>query len=113
MPKGRNGRHDRLIKKCRERGKRVQTQNNTAALRRTGLPVKYRVIHNTDYDNQYEYHKRLPEVVTLSKMYENVMGDIKRGFSPLDVAMYTYNSYTYEGYDKNEVVRAIIKYLQQ
>ena len=112
MPKGRNGRHDRLIKKCRERGKRVQTQNNTARLRRSGLPVEYRTTHDTDFDNEYQYYTRLPEIVNLSKIYENVIGD-RALFSPLALALSTYNCYTNEGYDKNEVVRTMIKYLQQ
>ena len=111
MPKGRNGRHDRSVKKCRERGKFLRTENNTAALRRSGLPLKERLTNRLDYDNEYEYHIRLPEVVTLSKMYENVMGD-RALFSPLALALFTYNCYRYEGYDKNEVVRGIIKYLQ-
>ena len=113
MPKGRNGKYNRLVKKCRERGKGIHTNTNTSLLRRSGLPVDMRIEQNLNYDHQYEYHKRLPEIVTLSKMYENVMGDIKRPFSPLDVAMYTYKCYTYEGYDKNEVVRGMIEYLKQ
>ena len=119
MPKGRNGKENRRVKKCRETGKRIQTLNNTTLLRRSGLPVDDRIKSNPTYDIKYDYYTRHPQIVTLMKMYENVIGDLalKRDATYrsnlLQMALFTYHLYTNEDYDKNEVVRAMIYLIQK